>query len=97
MDKVYANRLAMRQIETCAACLDYVSLIDCKMLGKTVWIKRSENEQIYGPFLVVDCAPPREQSKHHSKGHELEVSWRQAQQWRMTSPISTTVFLINSP
>lgn len=62
-------------------------------LGRTVWLEH--DGKIDGPFLVVDCA---RQGVHfndrESRGHVLEVDYRQARDWRMVGagPIPVRVW-----
>lgn len=51
-------------------------------LGRTVWLEY--NGEIAGPYLVIDCSRRGEHfADRESRGYVLEVSYRQARQWRM--------------
>ena len=59
-------------------------------LGRSVWIEH--DGQMSGPFLVVDVAQDgAHYQAREERGHVVEVSWEQAQEWGMRGPVKVRV------
>src|SRR5450756_1681938 len=84
MERVYANRLAMGDVDPCGDCVDFVAMRLRSDVGRRVVIRYAG--VVYGPFLVVDCAAPRDLGLMVARRRVVEVSWEQAAAWGMTGP-----------
>ena len=95
MATYYAPRLMQTVADNRGMDLTYyaggVALNRAGDLGRTVWLER--DGRVLGPMLVVDCA---RRGKHfddrESRGYVLEVSYRQAREWRMAGPVPVRVW-----
>ena len=85
MERVYANRLAMGDVDPCGDCVDFVAMRLRSDVGRRVMIRYAG--VVYGPFLVVDCAAPRDLGLMVARRRVVEVSWEQAAAWGMTGPV----------
>ena len=91
MEQVYANRLLWGHVKPCQECVGLVAMLDREDVGRKVWLRY--NGQIYGPFLDVDCANPKDLewlARHH---RVVEVSGEQAQAWGMVGPVFMEVYM----
>ena len=85
IERVYANRLAMGDVDPCGDCVDFVAMRLRSDVGRRVMIRYAG--VVYGPFLVVDCAAPRDLGLMVARRRVVEVSWEQAVAWGMTGPV----------
>lgn len=58
MPRVVANRIRWRQIRPCGECAGYVAVVDCRKLGRLLWVIYKGT--LTGPYMVADCANPRD-------------------------------------
>lgn len=89
MEQVYANRLHWGQVQPCPECVGMVALLDCERIGSKVWLRH--NEEVVGPYLVVDCAAKRDLSTIRKRQIVAEVSYEQGLAWHMAGPIPVEV------
>jgi hypothetical protein len=85
MEGVYANRLVLGDVDPCGDCVDFVAMRLRSDVGRRVVIRYAG--VVYGPFLVVDCAAPRDLGLMVARRRVVEVSWEQAAAWGMVGPV----------
>ncbi len=67
-------------------------------LGRVVWLEPLDtaqgrhNDQIEGPFLVVDCAQAAHYAQRLQQNRVVEVDWETAQRWGMQGPAPVRVW-----
>ena len=73
--------------------IDFVSMNRKGDLGRLVWIEK--DGVVYGPYRNIDCS---QEGEHYlareDKKLVIEVSWEQAQAWKMIRPIPVRVWLV---
>ena len=89
METVYQNRLAWEQITPCPECVGQVALRDGGDIGRKVWLRF--RGVVYGPFLVVDCAAPRNRAQMDRQGRVVEMSYPWARRLGMNGPLPVEV------
>jgi hypothetical protein len=89
MERVYANRLALGDVDPCGDCVDFVAMRLRSDVGRRVVIRYAG--VVYGPFLVVDCAAPADLGRMVARRRVVEVSWEQGVAWGMKGPVDVEV------
>ena len=66
-----------------------VALMNCGDIGASVWLKRGEQYEYEGPYLVVDCSK-REHLYFNvvSSGIAVEVDWNTSRRWGMSGGLA---------
>ena len=88
-ERVYANRLAWRQVKPCASCIGLIAMMRRGDLGRKVWLEH--DGQRSGPYLCVDVANPAAFGKRLAIGDLVELDWQTAQRWQMRGPVMVRV------
>jgi hypothetical protein len=91
MEEVFANRLAMGHVKTCAECVGYAALPTPADLGKRIWVRNERTEEWRGPLLAIDCAAPGDLAAMQAGGVVVEVDFATATAWKMAGPIPVEV------
>ncbi len=93
MDQVIANRVAWGQIDpaTLGRYVGFVALKDCGRIGHEADILWPDGME--GPFLVVDCADPRDWPYLEKIDFAVDVGYRTARRHEMRGPVPVTVFV----
>lgn len=89
MEEVYANRLAWGQVQPCPACVGYVALMDCRDLGRRVWLDWGDVTD--GPYQVIDCAAAAHVAGLRQRNRVVEVDYATALRHRMAGPVPVSV------
>ncbi len=58
-------------------------------LGRKVWIEH--DNEVLGPFIVVDCAAPKDLPVLLKRGLVVEVPYWVAGRWKMAGPVDVRV------
>lgn len=89
MAEVYANRLAWGQVQPCAECVGYVALMDCRDIGRLVWLDWGDGRD--GPYLVIDCAAAAHVAGLRERNRVVEVDYATAMRHHMAGPVPVRV------
>lgn len=79
MQPVVANRIMYGQIDPGQDHKGYVALLDCRHLGRLVWLE--QDFRVDGPYMVADCAATRDAARLVAAGWAVDLSWEVAQDW----------------
>jgi len=96
MEQVVAYRTSIGQIAPCADCVGHVALLDQETIGRQVWLQ-APGRPVEGPFLVVDCAAPRDREYLLSRGWVVDLDWETGQRWGMDAPLAGVRVLFEPP
>ena len=87
MERVIANRQRWGQdLGWERDVVGYVAVWDCGLLGSLAWITWIRDRVLEGPFLVVDCADPRDYGHLLRIGFAVDVDWATAHRRGMVAP-----------
>ena len=89
MESVAEYRLGIGDVVSCKECVGYVAMMRKGDIGRKIWL--NYQGRISGPWLVVDCADPRDFPSVLKREIVVEVSYALAQEWEMAGPVSVTV------
>lgn len=102
MEDVLAARLRWGHVAPCEECVDCVALLDCRLLGRQVWLVRPADAtrpagEVVGPLLVVDCAARQDAPRLSARGWVVDVSRELSLQWKMRGPLPGVAVLFRDP
>jgi hypothetical protein len=97
MERVRDYRLRAGQIARCADCVDSVALLECRHLGKKVWLRHPKGE-VVGPLQVVDCAARKHAPALRRRQWVADVSYQLGHdRWKMRGPLRGVTVLWAPP
>ncbi len=89
METVWAQRVAWGQVPACVDCVGAVAMVEKRDIGRRVWLEY--DGKVAGPFMVVDCATPRDHDRFVRSGVVVEVPNWVARVWRIDGPVPMRV------
>jgi len=91
MERVLDYRLSRGQVQPCPECVGYAALIDCRDIGRLIWLDWGQRGGIGGPYLVVDCAQAAHRAGLIKRNRVAEVDHATAMRHRMAGPVPVRV------
>lgn len=94
MEKVVENRIRWGQLPSSVLnslnIVGFVALRDCDLIGSVVYIHWPDSS-IEGPFIVADCADPKDYPKLDAIDFAVDVDWQTAKRHHLISPTPVQV------
>ncbi|HEX9115627.1 MAG TPA: hypothetical protein VGA61_06130 [Anaerolineae bacterium] len=89
MEQVWTYRLQVGEVNSCQECIGAVATMHAGDIGRIVWVEY--DNEVWGPFIVVDCASFQDYPMLMERGMVLEVPYWLAQRWKMAGPVDVKV------
>ncbi len=90
MEWVEKYRRGRDQLPPCPECVGNVALLRAGDIGRKVWLQHP-NGELYGPFLVIDCAQRTDVPSLLDREWAVDVSWELSRDWRMDRPLAGVI------
>lgn len=97
MQEVEAARVAWGHVARCDECEGGVALLECRHLGRRVWIVHPASGEVVGPYLVVDCARRADAPALRARGWVVDLPYELARRWGMSGPLRGVEVLFADP
>ncbi len=89
MEAVWSYRIREGDVGACPNCIGAVAMLHAADVGRIVWVEH--DDEILGPFMVVDCAAAQDFPTLVRRGTVVEVPYWVAQRWEMAGPVDVRV------